>query len=81
MSLWLLNGWPSYEIIWYAAIGLGAAIGGGVNPWPKSRRDKQLDGAANRDELFTPREQNQHLPSFLLPLREKVARCPDRIDR
>jgi hypothetical protein len=36
VSLWLLNGWPSNEIIWYGAIGICAAIGGGVNLWRKS---------------------------------------------
>ena len=74
VSLWLLNGWPSHEIIWYAAIGLCAAIGGGVNLWRKARRDRELDGESNRDELLTPREQDRDVPSFLLPLREKVAR-------
>jgi hypothetical protein len=50
--LWLLNGWPSNEIIWYSAIGITAAIGGGVNLWRKSAR-----GTEPRTELLTPREQ------------------------
>ena len=74
VSLWLLSGWPSHEIIWYGAIGLCAAIGGSVNLRRKSRRDSELDGGANREELLTPREQDRRVPSFLLPLREKVAR-------
>jgi hypothetical protein len=56
--LWLLNGWPSNEIIWYGAIGLCAAIGGGVNLWRKSLRVRKLNGEPNRDELLTPREQS-----------------------
>jgi hypothetical protein len=56
--LWLLNGWPSNEIIWYGAIGLCAAIGGGVNLWRKSLRGRKLNGEPNRDELLTPREQS-----------------------
>jgi hypothetical protein len=40
--LWLVNGWPSNEIIWYSAIGIAAAIGGGVNLWRKSLRSVEL---------------------------------------
>jgi len=51
-TLWFLDGPPSKEIIWYSAIGLCAAIGGGVNLRRKSGRA----GEPERNELLTPSE-------------------------
>jgi hypothetical protein len=57
-SLWALYGRPSNEIVWYGAIGLCAAIGGGVNLWRKSVRGVKLDDrvAPGHEALFSPRE-------------------------
>jgi hypothetical protein len=70
VSLW---GWPSHEVIWYGAIGLCAAIGGGVNLWSRSRHGRELNSGAepSQENVVQPAQTQLTRPTFLLPLREK----------